>query len=193
MTEKNEIRAFIAVELTPDVQDILAVVQAQLKKSGADIKWVRPKNIHLTLKFLGNIPSENITRIYDAMRDTVKEQHPFSITLTHIGAFPKIERPKVVWIGAEENQSDIRQISTSLEERLASLNFKKEERDFKAHITIGRVRSSLNRHHLIKALKTFRLEHAIIQHVDHITLFKSTLTPKGPIYEILEQADFAKN
>jgi len=183
------LRTFIAIELKPDIQEQLNAIQAHLKKTGADASWVKSPKIHLTLKFLGEIPSDKITSIISAIQATAECQVPFSLELTHLGAFPRIESPQVIWIGVEKGKEELKNIVFDLQERLAALGFPKEKKDFSPHATLGRLRSSENRFALIKSLKEFKIQFPLAQEVRDIALIKSTLTSQGPIYEVLGKAE----
>ncbi len=187
------IRTFIALELEPSLQQALGHIQETLKKTGADVKWVRPTDIHLTLKFLGDTPSHQLDSIAQTIRSITEQSSSYPLELTKIGAFPTIEHPRVVWIGVEEGKEETKKIAHSLEEKLQGIGFKKEDRGFEPHVTIGRVRSGLNRMALFKALKEFQIEAAMNQKANRITLFKSTLTSQGPIYETLGRFDLKKD
>lgn len=184
-------RAFIAIELPGEVKDLLARLQDQLKASGADVKWVSPLNIHLTLKFLGEINDKELDKISQILEETAKEKHPFYIRLSSVGAFPRIDFPRVIWVGIDKGDTEAKDITKILEQKLAKIGIPKETRPFSSHITIGRLRSSLNREKLAKNLNiladNFGKQNVEFL-VNKITLFKSTLTPKGPIYEVLKVA-----
>ena len=115
----------------------------------------------------------------------------FYIHLCSIGAFPKLSYPKVIWAGIDKGDSETKEIAKELEERIEKAGIPKEDRPFSSHITIGRLRSYLNREKLVQNLENvmreFQTENLEFN-VTEITLFKSTLTPKGPIYEILKEA-----
>jgi 2'-5' RNA ligase len=182
-------RAFIAIELTEEIKDKLKNIQNELKGSGADVKWVEPENIHLTLKFLGDIDEKKIEDIKRILEKISEKHSRFSIELSGIGAFPKISDPRVIWIGVEKGKEELSKIFLELEEQLCRLGFKREERGFSAHITIGRLRSPLNRPRLIEEIKKIDSFSPLSLSVNRISLFKSTLTPKGPIYEIIYQVN----
>ncbi len=185
----DAIRLFIAIELSPENQEKLFNIIKEFKSSGADVRWVKPGNIHLTLKFLGYVETSKIDEISKIIETTAGEFTRFEFQLNEIGAFPGISSPRVIWVNAQAAVGIIAKIVSMLEERLEKLGFAKEERGFTAHITIGRVRSSQGRIHLQEKLKAAKIPSAIIQEVDRLTLFKSTLTPQGPIYEALSEAN----
>ncbi len=182
------IRAFIAISLTKEIQNKILKIQEQLKESQADVKWVEPENIHLTLKFLGNVEEKKIEEIKEILEKISEEYEKFSMELLKIGAFPKLSNPRVIWISIEKGKEELQKIFLDLEEGLNKIGFKREERGFSAHITIGRVRSPLNRSELLERIKRIDFERMDLL-VGKITLFKSTLTPKGPIYESLYEAN----
>ena len=184
------IRAFIAIELNKETQAYLAGVQSELKKTEANIKWVKPENIHLTLKFLGNITPSQITRIKEILREISQENTEFSIELSKVGVFPKKESPRAIWIGISSNQDKVIKIAEGLEEKLLSTGVPKEKKSFHPHITIGRVKSNLNRQVLVEKLKSLDMPQKSSQSVNKLTLFKSTLTSNGPIYQILKESSF---
>lgn len=186
-------RTFIAIALPKNTRDSLAQLQEQLKKTGADVKWVEPENIHLTLKFLGEIDEQKLSRISEVIKDIAGNKKSFSVRISSLGAFPKISSPRVIWAGIEkEGNSEIKKIAEELEEKLVKLGIPKEERPFSSHITIGRTRSTLNRQNLIQELKIMEDVSAAENlefPVTKITLFLSTLNPSGPVYKVLKEAD----
>jgi 2'-5' RNA ligase len=183
-------RTFIAIELPQEIKDKLAELQALLKQAGADVKWVNPKNIHITLKFLGEIDEDISAKIAGIIEDTAKKIQQFPISLSSLGAFPKIESARVIWIGIDKGDKETGRLAKELEERIEKLGIPKEERPFSSHITIGRVRGMLNKDKLAKALKELEAYFSgknIEFKVTKITLFKSTLGSSGPAYEALKE------
>lgn len=186
---KVSVRSFIAIELTKEFKDKLSKIQDELRKSNADVKWVEPENIHLTLRFLGNVEEKKLEDIKRIL-ERVSEKHPrFSMELSGTGCFPKMSLPRVIWIGIEKGKEELSKIFLELEDELENIGFKREKRGFSAHITIGRVRTPLNRIRLVEEIKKTSSLPKLNSPVNKITLFKSTLTPKGPIYEILHEVN----
>ncbi len=182
-------RAFIAIELPQEIKDALASLQERLKISGADVKWVEPKNIHLTLKFLGEVDETKLIEITGILDDVAAAHRIFQARVASTGAFPKPAFPRVIWAGITLGDNETREIYEDLEERLSFAGIPKEDRPFSSHITIGRVRSSLNKDRLAQDLKTAGTLEGKNFKVLRLTLFKSTLTPKGPAYEALKEAN----
>lgn len=177
------LRCFIAIELENNIQDRLSELQSELRKSGADVKWVKKENIHLTLKFLGEIKQDSINKLKEALDEICIHHKNFIIALGGVGAFPKLVFPRILWVGIISGEGKIVDIAKDLENSLEKINFKKETRPFSAHITIGRNRSNLNRIHLIEQLRKNKNWGNFPMAVNKITLLKSTLTSTGPIYE----------
>lgn len=183
-------RTFIAIELPKEIKNKLGVFQGQLKSSGADVKWVEPQNIHLTLKFLGEVEEKKIGEINKIIKAVADTSPPFHIKISSIGAFPKIDSPRVIWLGIEAGDKETGEIFKGLEDGLVKIKIPKENRPFSSHITLGRTRSSLNKEKLIQQLGEIetKIGRENLEFLaTKITLFKSTLTPKGPIYEILAE------
>lgn len=184
-------RTFIAIELPSEIKDSLSRLQEELKASNADVKWVESNNIHLTLKFLGEIDDKKLDKITRIMDDTAKEKDKFQIRISSLGAFPKIDFPRVIWVGVDTGDKEVKDIAKDLEKKIAKIGIPKEDRPFSSHITIGRTRSSLNRERLVQDLKNKAELGArkLDFYATKITLFKSTLTPHGPIYEVLKETN----
>lgn len=181
-------RTFIAIPLTELIHQELGRLQNSLRESDADLKWTAPFNIHLTLKFLGEINDEQTVKIEASLNEIVKGRQPFNIHLAKIGAFPKIFYPRVVWVGIDEGYEECKALAKSIERAMEKLGFEKEKRAFSPHLTLGRVRSAKNKAQLITCIekeKDFASQSKVS--VSKIILFQSTLTPKGPIYTSLKE------
>jgi len=182
------IRSFIAIGLDSGIKAELEASICKLKGSGADVKWVRCENIHLTLKFLGNISPDTVEDVKKILDNAGMRFAPFKMTLSGVGAFPGLSHPRVIWVGIGEGADEAKKIYAFLEEGLEKLRFEREERPFSPHLTIGRVRSSGKKEALASAVEGLKLRPDISQRVESITFFQSTLTPKGPIYTPLHKA-----
>lgn len=183
-------RTFIAIELPEEIKDTLARLQEQLKSSGANVKWAAPQNIHLTLKFLGEIDENKLDGVKQVIDEAVADKTSFQARISSLGAFPKIDFPRIIWVGIDLGDKETKSIAKDLEDGLTKINIPKEDRPFSSHVTLGRVRSNLNRERLVKGLKEAQGkfgEKSLEFSVTKIILFKSTLTPKGPVYEILKE------
>jgi 2'-5' RNA ligase len=180
-------RTFIAIELPTEIKTILSNMQNELKQAHGDIKWVKPENIHLTLKFLGEIEQDLIKKICSILEATAQKYPSFSLYLSKLGAFPKLQYPRVIWISVTNDQIAIN-IAQDLEKELLRIGLPAESRPFSTHITLGRLRSGLNRKALVEKLELINKDIALPGpefNILGLTLFKSTLTPQGPIYEAI--------
>ena len=186
----EKIRTFIAIELNSAIKDELAQLQENLKDSAADVKWVKPQNIHLTLKFLGYVEEEKIHKISSLLDYIASSYNSLEFSLFKVGCFPKIEYPKVVWVGIDKGCAVIEEIAKKLEEELQSLGFAKEKRSFSAHLTLGRVRSGKNRNTLVEKIKALEFNSSAQSLLHELVLFKSSLTPQGSIYTKLHTSKF---
>jgi 2'-5' RNA ligase len=180
------IRSFIAFDIDSEpVLKKLTDIQTLLAKTGADLKLVEPKNIHVTIRFLGNITTPTVEKIHEEMKKT--QFIPFDIKIHGVGAFPDLRYPRVVWAGITQGADQLRSIFAQLEPRLRSLGFTPDPKGFSPHLTIARVKSGRNKAELAKSItENVNYEFGIIK-AQCLRLKKSDLTPKGPIYSILKE------
>ena len=185
-------RTFIAIELSDKIKDILAQVQAHLKYSGADVKWVDKDNIHLTLKFLGEIDEKMCEKVKSILDDIAKTVEPFEISLKDVGAFPNIDFPRVVWVGLDKGTKESIELADKINAELSTkIGFDKESRPFAAHLTVGRVRSGKNKAALREKVASCQFPVTSSEHISSVILFQSKLTPTGPIYTKLHEVKFS--
>ncbi|MBS7655866.1 RNA 2',3'-cyclic phosphodiesterase [Candidatus Bathyarchaeota archaeon] len=178
------IRCFIAIDIDQEnILEKILKIQKVLERSNADLKLVEPQNIHVTLKFLGEIEEAKVNKVIEALK-TIQFKS-FKINLKGLGAFPTINYPRVLWIGMANGFKESSLIFTQLEEKLVKLGFPKEERGFSPHITIARVKSGRGKSELIKILQEFKNEEFGEITVESVKLKRSDLTSKGPIYSTL--------
>lgn len=180
----TKFRGFIAIDINV-TSNVLKLLK-DITNSNADVKLVKPQNIHITLKFLGDVQEDFIDEIEQIMKDSVKLIEPFTIKLSGTGVFPNQNYIRVVWIGVKDAEI-IETISRCIDERLSQPDFKREKRGFSAHLTIGRVKTAKNKQLLLKAIERYKDFEFSTQEVNSIKLKKSDLTPKGPIYTTLRE------
>jgi 2'-5' RNA ligase len=184
------LRAFIAIDLPENVRSSLGEAQEVLKLQRFRVKWVRPQNIHLTLKFLGNTDAADIDKIVAAMALATKDCAVISLAVKGIGVFPDIRRPRVIWAGLSGQLEILQDIQQTLDGHLADLGFPKETRGFKAHLTLGRIKGKIACDRLkatIVKLKGFESKPFV---VNRIILFKSELRPSGAVYTQVQGVNF---
>lgn len=185
--ESQPVRTFIAVVLPQNVKQAIGSVESQLRKSAPRVRWVPPENLHITLKFLGNVDSERLPDVEAAVRAAVSELEPFRINFKGAGAFPNQRSPRVIWIGVEGDVSLLMEAAERVDKELVRIGFEAEVRPFKGHVTIGRCRDDKDGVGLTDALKSIGVLELGYMVVDNIVVMKSELRPEGPIYsEIAE-------
>jgi 2'-5' RNA ligase len=181
-SEKSKIRAFIAVKLPDHVIRKLAALQMDLKNYGLKIKWTRPENIHLTLKFLGDIHPDNVEPVCWAVDASVKGFTPISLCAAAVGFFPGIRRPRVLWTGISGQSDLLEKLHQAIDGGLGSLGFVKDDRRFAGHLTLGRFKGQPEPELLIDMMKSYKNMASDKFFVDAVSLFKSDLKPSGPVY-----------
>ena len=181
------IRSFLAIELPKSIVKKIEEVQDELKLSRADVRWVSPGKIHLTLKFFGNIDESKIESIVQAIEGPGKATPSFSLKVKGLGAFPHLKNPRVVWMGLTEGRDNLTTFQRQLEEELEKIGFEREERPFQPHLTLGRSNSSRRRDELSGMMEKYREEEFGEFPVEKVVLFKSDLRPSGPIYTALKE------
>jgi len=183
------VRTFVAVETGAEVRRAAVELIEQLRAAGADVKWVAPENLHLTLKFLGDVALTETARICDALARAAAEVEPFEFELAGAGAFPNTSRPRTIWLGATGDDRPIRALVDCVEKRLQKLGFRREGRRFQTHLTLGRLRRpGPEVRQLGELLKELADYPAGKTRVSEVVLFSSQLTPAGPIYAPLGRA-----
>ena len=182
----EQIRSFIAFDLENEqVLNRLTEAQKIVLETGADLRLVASQNIHVTIRFLGDISPGMVEKVYDAMKKV--EFKPFKIQIRGIGVFPSLNFPRVVWAGMTDGVEQLRSIFTQLEPQIRALGFKADAYGFSPHLTIARVRTGANKQHLAEFVsKKGDYEFGIIQ-ANCLRLKRSQLSPKGPIYSTIKE------
>jgi RNA 2',3'-cyclic 3'-phosphodiesterase len=182
------IRSFIAVEIPENIASAIRKLQQGLGGYGIDMRWIRYENIHLTLKFLGDVQAVDIDNISKAILRTVDGIASISLKAKGIGVFPGIKRPRVLWVGLAGQLEVLMQLQKTLDSNLKDIGFSQETRPFKGHLTIGRIRAKMNTKKFGEALMAFRNFETETFIADKIILFKSELKPQGAVYTHLASA-----
>ncbi len=179
----SSVRAFLSVDVVDAaLRERVKHIQERIDTRAARIKFVEIENIHFTLRFLGETPVQRIDEIQNVLREL--SHTPFTIRIEGIGAFPSIRRPNVIWVGVTEGRELLQSLKSEIDGYLSQLGYPSEPR-FKGHLTIARVRSVLDRSRLITSLQSLKNEAVGTMSVTSVRMKKSTLTPRGPIYETL--------
>ena len=179
-------RSFIAIELPESTLNLLVKLQKEFRTCGADVRWVKPGSIHLTLKFLGNINENNVDDIVKILQRVSRKFEPFNITLSGIGVFPTNRSPRVLWVGIDRNDS-LKQLQNDIEEDLSLLGFEKEKRIFAPHLTLGRFKSSLGKGALMDKIDLYQDNRFTSIDVRSVLLIRSDLGQNGAEYTQLAE------
>ena len=188
----SSIRAFLAVEISDEIRAAAGGLIEEMSLPQYDVKWVRPGNVHVTIKFFGTIDPAQVTSIADVMESIGREWRPFEISVERVGVFPDLRRPRIVWLGIGEGRKNLERLSREAEEALRPVGFPPERRPFKGHLTIGRVRSQRGGAELARQIERrrgFRAGRAV---VSELVLFRSDLRPGGAVYTPLERRLLSK-
>ena len=196
-------RAFIALRLSPDVQSSLASLQQTLHASGANVKWVEPRNLHVTMKFLGEITEDQQRAVEALLRRVASEEGSFLLGLEGVGAFPSVRAPRVIWAGISEGKDAVLRLAAAIEREGAGLLPKEDlpaprqqagqaGRPFAAHVTLGRVRSPRHRQELTRALQAAAWTPPPACQMSALTLYQSVLGSAGPTYTALGEFPLKK-
>jgi 2'-5' RNA ligase len=184
-------RTFIAVGLTKPIRDHIVLLQETLAGTGAEVNWVEPQNIHLTLLFLGEVDDREIPAVCRIASDGAKKQAAFSMTVEKAGCFPNPRRPRILWVGVGEGAEPLVALHDDLEIPLQDLGYRREERRYTPHITLGRVKSERSSDQLVKQLARRTAWKAGEMTVEELLIMGSELKPAGPVYTVLGRAKLA--
>ena len=187
----EEWRTFCAIELPPEVREQLGSHAKRLREAvpAASASWSKPENVHLTLKFFGNVAKERVPRISEAATHVANEFSPFKIRIGGTGVFPRRSRPQVLWIGVEDSSGRLSELQQRLEDAFAHEGFAKEDRGYRPHLTIARLRRPEDARDLAEA--HIQGKFSLIEvPVTEFVLFRSQLSPKGSIYTIISEHRF---
>jgi 2'-5' RNA ligase len=180
------VRAFLALEIPDEIKEKIMEVEASVGRSGADVKLVEKENLHVTMKFLGDVAPDTIEKVVGVMESVKESRFPMEVRGT--GVFPNPRIPRVVWVGVGKGGDRVVAVFRHLDTEIAKLGFR-TERDFTPHITIGRVRSPAGRDELLRALDGFKEKPFGATVVDRIVLKRSQLTSSGPIYSSIREVE----
>jgi 2'-5' RNA ligase len=186
------IRAFIAIDLSPEIIQRLEEVSGQLRQrlAGVQIRWVPVENIHLTLKFLGDVSMSNLEVLKKILLAEASNHSPFEISVGELGAFPSLRRPRVIWVGVTA-PPELSALQHGIESETARLGYQRENRAFSPHLTLGRVSRnapSQEARLIGQVLESFKLGFLGAAHVRDAHLYRSDLRPGGAVYTRLMTA-----
>ncbi|MGC8787272.1 MAG: RNA 2',3'-cyclic phosphodiesterase [Anaerolineae bacterium] len=183
----EQIRTFVAIELDEHLKDALRQVQEELKRAPIShiARWVAPDGIHLTLKFLGNVSSERVPEITQAIERGCQSFSPFTISLSQPGFFPNARRLRVIWVGVDGDVDTLSQLQRAVESELNAIGFPPEKRGFQPHLTLARIRDYARpneREEMAKHIAAVQIDRNASMLVHEVHLIRSDLRPTGAVY-----------
>jgi 2'-5' RNA ligase len=183
------VRAFIAIDLSSQIHKRLDTVAGELKQrlEGVPIRWVPVENVHLTLKFLGDVSLTNLEILKKILRSEASSHLPFEISIGQLGAFPTKRRPRVIWVGVEAPQ-ELMDLQRAIESETTRLGYARDRREFSPHLTLGRISRNANSadlRQISQVLKNYEVGFLGATRVKEVHLFRSDLQPGGAVYTSL--------
>lgn len=184
-------RTFIALDPGKAIRESIGVLQEKLAQTGAEVKWVEPENLHVTLLFLGEVHERDLLGVCRAVTKVANEFPPITLSVEGTGCFPNARRPRTLWVGVGAGREEVIALHDALEKPLLELRcYRREERGFTPHITLGRVKSDEPLPQLTMALQKYQDWQAGDFIVNQVLVMGSQLTPSGPEYAVLSRAKF---
>ena len=180
------VRTFIALTLDGSLHKTLSEVIDRFASSRASVKWVTPQNVHATLKFLGNVEEARLPEVFAACENAAGGFKPIELEVRAVGCFPDMRRPRVVWLGIEKGDEALKKLQKTVENELELIGFPKEEREFRAHLTIGRVKGKEGIARLCRLIEEERNVFIGSMRAEKISVIKSKTLPSGPVYTELK-------
>ncbi len=181
-----EVRTFISINLDSSLHKALGEALGKFSSSKASVKWVTSENAHLTLKFLGNVEEARLPEVIAACEKAAQGVKPIDLEMKAVGCFPNMNRPRIVWLGVQKGVEELKQLQKRVEAELESLGFPKEDREFKAHLTIGRVKGKQGMSRLSRLLEEEKDIFIGSMRAEKISVMKSRTLPNGPVYTELK-------
>lgn len=191
---RRTVRTFIAIDMDRTVRRAISVTQDKLMRRTPEgsVRWVRPEGIHLTLKFLGDTPSDRLEEVKVALRAAAQGVSPFEISVEDLGCFPHTRGPRVVWLGVKEPTGALQSLWQAVEQRVAPLGWPTESRGFHPHLTLGRVQrraGNSERRALGELVERAKLGRLATMSVRSVCFIKSDLRPSGAVYTTLDEVE----
>jgi len=185
-------RTFIAVEIGADIRASAVALQESLAEIGAEVKWVEPENLHVSLLFLGEVDDRELHPVCRAVKEVSATESPFPLRVSGLGAFPTPRRPKTLWAGITDGADELKRLYDKLEAKLLDLGcYRKEERGYTPHLTLGRVKGEADSFALAKELPKRLSWDGGRTVVDEVLVFSSVLERAGPVYTVLGRGELS--
>lgn len=185
-------RLFVAINIDPSLRPPLGEIQGKLRAIRAPVSWVKPENLHFTLKFLGEVAETHLSALRDVFRHSLVGLRPFSLSLAGVGTFPPKGRPRVIWVGVDQGAEEMERLRERIDKVLVPLGFPREDRPFRPHLTLGRIKGGGRLDPLLEGLRSAAVGSVGQMQVDRVELMQSQLDPAGAIYTSVEAVPLAE-
>ncbi len=183
------LRTFIALDLGPQIQGRIIALQGRLAQTTNEVKWVEADNIHLTLLFLGEVDERGVPDVCKTVAEAATAVGPIALTVEGVGCFPNLRRPRILWVGVGEGSAAVIDLHDRLEEPLFQLGcYRREERQYTPHITLGRLKGDEPTEKLVTVINKHQAWKGGETTIDEVHVMSSELTREGPIYTVLSRA-----
>ncbi|HJZ53719.1 MAG TPA: RNA 2',3'-cyclic phosphodiesterase [Gemmataceae bacterium] len=184
------VRTFIAVEISEEIRKNAVALQQRLAKADVGVRWATPETIHVTLLFLGEVDDREVVDVCRAVQEVASREPPFPMRVSGVGAFPNTRRPKTIWAGITDGAEQLQRLYGLIEAKLLDLGcYRKEERAYTPHLTLGRVKAEGSGHALAAELPRLMAWDGGQTVVDEVVVFASELTRDGPVYTALGRGE----
>jgi 2'-5' RNA ligase len=181
------VRLFIAINLDPSLKALLADIQGKLKTAEAPVRWVKPEQLHLTLKFLGEVAEASLPALRDVLGRCLAEVSAFPLSFSQLGAFPPKGTPRVIWVGVSEGGQEVERVYACIEGALHPFGFPREDRPLHPHLTLGRVKGPRHLQSLLHHLHSTEAKEVGRMRVQFVDLMRSELHSQGAIYTLIHR------
>jgi 2'-5' RNA ligase len=182
-------RTFIGIDIGAAIRASATALQKELAKTGAEVKWATPESMHVTLLFLGEVDDRDLHAVCKAVTEVAASEPAFTLRVSGVGAFPTPRRPKILWAGITAGAEPLQRLNAALEERMLALGcYRKEERGYTPHLTLGRVKGDSDSFALAAELPKRLAWEAGHFAVDEVLVFSSEMERDGPVYTVLGRA-----
>jgi len=184
-------RLFLAANVSDEQRQALGQLIENLAKgirfTRAHPAWVKPENIHLTLKFLGDVEETRIESIAKALGTAITHVQPIPFDIAKLGVFPDAQAPRVLWIGIDQGRSRIADLAGTIENAMARIGFPRERRAFHPHLTLARIKAVRGVGEMMDVVESHRRAHLPAARIHAVTLYRSTLRPEGAVYSVVRE------
>jgi len=182
-------RSFIAIDITEEAKQAIAGLQRELRRLDPAVTWTRPENVHLTLKFLGEIDEELVPSIIEHCSGKAREMSPFRLELSYPGVFPNMRHPRVLWVGLKGDLGPLSRLQEAVDQAMEGLGFSLENGVFRPHLTIGRVKGGRKLREMLARMEMYDMPQVSFE-IRDLVLYQSELSPGGSKYMEISRMPF---